>query len=261
MKVITRDLSYLKTDIKITPLTDFHLGSPQCNIKQIKKLLKKIEKDETAFCFLGGDIMDTTLKTSVGSVYENTMQPMEQLDFAVELLKPLADKGKILAIVGGNHEARISKDVGLDLTKLLACQLGIADVFCPETCLLFLKVGEKKHKKRPYQYISYITHGTGGGRRAGSKINRLVDLANIVDADVYYCGHTHQPASIKQDFIRPNYTNNSISQITRTFVNSSASLKYGGYGEVQGYSPSSISYPTVIYKGKGSDELGVRVVL
>lgn len=261
MKVITKDLSYLKDDIKITPLTDFHLGSPQCDIKKIKSLLKKIEKDKTAFCFLGGDIMDTTLKSSVGSVYQNSMQPMAQLDFAVELLKPLADKGRILAIVGGNHEARISKDVGLDLTKLLACQLGIADVFCPETCLLFLKVGEKKHKKRPYQYISYITHGSGGGRRDGGKINRLVDLAEIVDADVYFCGHTHLPATLKKDFIRPNYTNQSLSQITRTFVNSSAMLKYGGYGEVQGYTPSSIAYPQVIFKGKGTDKLEVRVIL
>ena len=250
MKTITRDLSYLQNDIKIIPFADFHIGDPNCNIKLIKELIKEVENDPYCFCLLGGDLMDSATKNSIGDSYNAKMSPADQLDCITELLEPLAIKNKILAVVGGNHEARIRKETSYDPTYLLCRNLNIDHLYSAETIVGFLKVGRKKSGgNKPFLYTFYLTHGHGGGRKAGGKVNSLEDLGNVVDVDIYFCGHTHLPVLFKKDYLRANYTNQTITQGTKLFINTSSALKYGGYGEIQGYTPAANAYPKVILNG------------
>ena len=99
-------------------------------------------------------------------------------------------------------------------------------------------------------YTIYLTHGSGGGRKEGGKIQRLVDYANIVDADIYICGHTHLPASVKTGFARPSAANNSITYCSKLFVNAAAKLQYGGYGDISGYKVPCIDTPRIILSGE-----------
>lgn len=98
-------------------------------------------------------------------------------------------------------------------------------------------------------YTMYLNHGNGGGRKIGGKVNRLSDLAGIVDADVYIHGHTHTPIVYRDRFIRVNYGNSSAAYTDRLFVNIASSLDYGGYGARQAYSPSSTETPTIYLDG------------
>jgi len=59
------------------------------------------------------------------------MSPQEQIKKAVELFSPVKDK--ILGVVNGNHERRISKVAGIDITEVMADKLGVryaGDEFC-----------------------------------------------------------------------------------------------------------------------------------
>ena len=94
-----------------------------------------------------------------------------------------------------------------------------------------------------------MAHGARGGRKEGGKLNALADLAEIVDADIYVCGHTHLPATFKNGFYRASAITSSVQYVTHTFVNTAAALNYGGYGEVQGYKPASKDYPVIILNG------------
>lgn len=105
------------------------------------------------------------------------------------------------------------------------------------------------HHGRKMMYSIYLTHGSGGGRKEGGKINRLADLATIVDADVYITAHTHLPATFKTGFFRTSASNSSVQYVSKLFVNTAAALDYGGYGDKQGYKPSSKDYPTIILSG------------
>ena len=99
-------------------------------------------------------------------------------------------------------------------------------------------------------YTIYCTHGSGGGRKEGAKAIRLADMANIVDADIYIHSHTHLPMIMKQGFYRVDRLNGSAQRVDKLFVNTSAMLNYGGYGEAYEFKPSSMDCPVIYLYSK-----------
>ena len=248
MKAIRADLPTDLRSVELLVLADYHYADPNSDHESIKRDLEYVATHDNAYCVLAGDILDCALKSSLGDVYVN-LSPMEELMFCSDLLKPIAHK--IVGVVKGNHEARHYKTNGVDMTYILAKQLGVEDKYSVDTALIFLRFGKDcaKHHFRPILYTIYLTHGTGGGRKEGGKIQRLVDLSTIVDADAYIMGHTHLPATLKTAYARPNPANSSITYCTKLFVNSAAKLDYGGYGDVGGYKPNAKDTPRIIFSG------------
>ena len=234
-------------------LADYHYADPNSDHEAIKRDLEYIKNHDNAYAVMAGDLLDCALKSSLGDCYVN-LSPMDELTACMDMFAPIAHK--VIGIVKGNHEARHYKTNGVDMTRILARQLGIEDKYSPDTALIFLRVGRDEKpctRHRPVLYTIYLTHGTGGGRKEGGKIQRLVDLSNIVDADIYICGHTHLPASIKTAFARPCPANNSITYCTKLFVNSAAKLNYGGYGDIGGYRPNAKDTPMILLSGTTKD--------
>ena len=248
MKAIKCDLPYAE-QIELHVMADRHFGDPHSDYRATVDSIEHIKNTPNAYCVLGGDLMDAAIAASVGDTYGASLQPMEQLKQCVKLFKPLADNGKILAVVPGNHEHRIYKQDGIDITALMCNQLGIADRYSNTTALLFIRFGKNNSHNRRHLYTMYVTHGSGGGRREGGKINRLVDLASIVDSDIYVMGHTHMPAIVRESFFRVSGSNSSVAEVEKLFVNTAAALKYGGYGDAQGYKPSSTTAPVIYLSG------------
>lgn len=253
MKTIRCDLSADIKSIDIIPLADFHIGDQMSDWNHIKALLKYIEETPRCYCTLGGDLMDTAIASSIGDTYGANIQPMEQLSTCVKLFEPIKDK--ILCVLHGNHENRIYKTDGIDITQLMCNQLGIAERYSPTTALLFVRLGKDsshggyKNSPRQQLYTIYLTHGAGGGRKEGGKINRLADLANIVDADIYVTAHTHLPAIFRTGYFRTNVNASSVTYVDKLFVNTASALEYGGYGDIAGYKPSSKEYPVITLDG------------
>lgn len=252
MKPIKIDLSENLKSIEILPVADYHWADPHSDHDKIMQDIAYIRDAENAYCILNGDLMDCAIASSVGDTYGATASPMEELRACVELFQPIADK--ILCVVPGNHEARHYKTNGVDLTELMCTQLGIAERYSPTAALLFIRFGMLDGKanshRRKVAYTMYVSHGNGGGRKEGGKIQRLVDLSTIVDADIYVCGHTHLPAMLKDGFARPCMANSSITYGTRLYVNTSAKLNYGGYGETGGYKVPCTDTPIIRLNGE-----------
>ena len=168
-------------------------------------------------------------------------------------IKGKSKKDKILAVTDGNHERRISRNDNISLPEIMCQQLGIGDLYCPTAVLLFIRVGQMssfKHKL-PACYTIYCSHGAGGGgRTAGGKINRLVDMAAIVDADIYIMSHVHQPAVLRTAYYRVSASNSSVQKVDKLFINTSAALNYGGYGELALYRPASTQTPLLFLNGR-----------
>jgi len=250
MKTIRFDLPGDLTSAEILPLADFHIGDAMSDWNHIQSLLKHIKDTPNCYAILGGDLMDTAIASSIGDTYAANLQPMRQLEFCTKLFEPIKDK--IICVLSGNHENRVYKNDGLDTTMMMCNQLGIGERYSSTTALLFLRVGRDRRtgfKGRQVCYTIYCTHGSGGGRKEGGKINRLVDLSGIVDADIYVTAHTHLPATLKTGYYRTSMSNSSVSFVEKLFVNTASALDYGGYGDVQGYKPSSKEYPRIILDG------------
>lgn len=251
MRAIKCDLPYADM-IEIHPMADLHIGDAHCDYKGILERLEYIKNTPNAYVILDGDLMDTAIANSVGDTYGASLNPMDQLKHCVKLFEPLANAGKILAILAGNHERRVMRHDGIDTTAIMASQLGLQDRYSDTTALLFVRFGlQTRHgsQKRPQLYTVYCCHGAGGGRLIGGKANRLEALAGIVDADIYCHAHTHAPLVFKQSFYRVSGSNSSVALVDKLFVNTAAALDYGGYGDYQGYKPASKQAPVIYLNG------------
>ncbi len=251
MKTIRIDLPADLEEIELYPLFDWHIGDSMSDAFLIENTLKRIKETPNAYCILGGDLMDTAIASSIGDTYSAHLQPMEQLKLCVKLFEPIKDK--ILCILPGNHENRVYKSDGIDTTEMMAAQLGLSGKYSETTALLFIRFGHETRRNsegRKMVYTVYATHGSGGGRKEGGKINRLADLAQIVDADVYLCGHTHLPAVFREGFYRVSKSNSAVQYVDRLFVNAAAALNYGGYGDKAGFKPASKQSPVIYLDGK-----------
>ena len=252
MKAIKCNLPY-EESIEVHPMADMHIGDSMSDYKLIMERIEHVKNTPNAYCILDGDLMDTAVCSSIGDTYGANLQPMEQLRQCVKIFEPIKDK--ILAVLPGNHENRVYKSDGLDITEVMCSQLGIPEKYSPTTALLFVRFGKNPARTphRPLLYTMYVTHGSGGGRKEGGKVNRLADLASIVDADIYIHAHTHLPLIFKESFYRTCSSNSSVALVDKLFVNTSAALNYGGYGDKAGFKPASKAAPVVYLDGTKHD--------
>ena len=239
---------------------DEHIGDEHCDMKRLLERIEYVKNTPNAYCILNGDIIDNATKTSIGDTYTQEFSPMEQLQKAVELFSPIKDK--CLCITHGNHENRTYRKEGINLSNLLARQLGLFDRYTPTSAVLFIRFGKETRGRkesngsenvRKVCYTMYVLHGSGGGRKEGAKAIRLADMASIIDTDIYIHSHTHLPMVMKQGFHRIDLRNNTVAHVDKLFVNTAANLKYGGYGEAGEFKPSSMDTPVIYLDGRRKD--------
>jgi hypothetical protein len=249
---IIHDLSSEIENLELVIFSDEHIGDPFCDMNFLKERIEYVKNNENVYCLLNGDIMDNATTTSVGDTYSQTYSPDQQIDIATELFMPIKDK--ILGITKGNHEHRTYKKEGIDIMKAVARNLGCLSFYSNTALLLFIKFGTcKKKPSSKMMYSVYMKHGAGGGLKEGAKAIRLADMANIVDADVYVHSHTHLAMALKEDFMRVDRLNCIAKPVTKLFVNTSANLNYGGYGETIGCKPASKDKPIICLSGHCRD--------
>ena len=241
-------------DARLYVLADEHIGDAHHDSLELEAKLDHIRHDDQAMVIVNGDLLNTALKHSVSDVYSEQMPLGAQIDYATKLLEPIKDK--IIAGTIGNHEYRAYKDAGIDVMAVVFANLGIADRYLREGGLIFIRLGQKgtnnhgrEHPPKLW-YSVYVTHGSGGGRKEGAKAIRLADMATTVDADIYIHSHTHMPMIMRKGYYRADPYNCTGVMVDRLFVNTAASLNFGGYGQMYEYSPSSKKSPVITLSGE-----------
>lgn len=251
MKVVRADLSPLLKSVELHAFADEHIGDNNCDMERLKERIKYVAETPNAYCILNGDILDYASRSSIGDIETREFNIMGQIQQGVELFTPI--KHKILCITNGNHENRAYRKEGIDLSKLIAMQLGLGDIYSPTSVMLFLRFGKAPNlhgrANDKVLYTIYTLHGSGGGRKEGAKAIRLADMASVVDADIYIHSHTHLPMIMKQGYFRTDRGNLTVTNVTKLFVNTSSNLDYGGYGEAQEFKPNSKDTPVIYLNG------------
>lgn len=251
MKVIKADLPKEIDRLNLHIFADEHIGDRHCDMERLKERIAYVASADNAYCILNGDILDYASRSSIGDIETRELNIMGQLEKAVELFSPIKDK--IICITNGNHEARGYRKEGFDMSRMIAMQLGLEDVYSQTSAFVFLRFGtaSKNHGKENAKtlYTLYVNHGSGGGRKEGAKAIRLADMASICDADIYIHSHTHLPMIMKQGFFRVDTQNSAVMNVTKLFVNTASNLDYGGYGASQEYKPNSKDTPVIYLNG------------
>lgn len=257
MNILTADLSQDIAELELYPLADLHIEDPLHDKQRAEQWRQEVLAASNRFIICNGDLVNAALRNSVTDTYNQTMSPNEAINAIADFLQPVSDR--ILAITEGNHERRFSKECGVNVMERVAKELGVYNQYSDSAFLLFISFGKSKGRQsRKTVYSVYCKHGSGGGKRPGSKANRLADMAEVVDADIYLVAHTHQPIAFRSLFYRCDYRNRKITPVEKVFVNTNAFLGYGGYAEEMGFPPATTRYPKIVFNGT---EREVKVVV
>ena len=253
LKIVTKDLGLYTDSAYIVPLSDLHIGA-EFDEKKFLGYRQWILDRPNAYCIMNGDIVDMATKNSIGGVYD-TLRPKEQRKYAIEMLRPLAEAGKILGYVDGNHEYRAQKDTDEFFGETLCEILGIPDLYSPDGLFLFLNVGHDRSKgeKSRITYSLYMLHGWSGSRRVGGKANNLESMANSVVADIYIASHTHSKIAFSRRTLMPDTRTKSLRWKKQLFVSAGSFLDWAGYAIKKGYNPSTLGSPRIRLDGTRHD--------
>lgn len=244
--------------ITIIPIADAHYGSREFNERRWTETIKRIQEDPNCFAVLVGDLLDTTLKDSVGNLYESTISPAMQKEWLYNELKPIA--GKILAACGGNHERRVTKATSLDPLYDVMLLLGCENVYRANICFMEVKLTYKfdgKDKQR-HSIKFAITHGSGGGQYIGSSANRVQNYGYAIEGiNCLVTGHTHKPVTFPVSKLV--FGNGAVVQRQFIVAVASSFLDYGGY-PIQKLMPPTAQTTTEIQLKFDRERFNIRVL-
>jgi predicted phosphodiesterase len=231
---------------------DLHVGDSECDDAMMRDAIKWLQAEPNRFALLAGDLLNMATKQGVSDVYGQTMSPKDQRRYMQQMLAPVADK--IIAVIRGNHDQRAEKEIGDDPIECLCAAVGVP--YFEDEAYLTLQVGHWRHKSKdkrsPVQYIGLMSHGHGGGRLSGGKLNSAMSARQILTADFYLSGHSHDPI-IKPDVCWETDSQGvSIIERQQMFIVCGASLKRKpgtGYASRFGYRPLATIWPILTLDG------------
>lgn len=206
--------------LNLYAIGDVHVGSPEHDDGVIRKKLQIIQDDPFGVLALCGDLGNFGLKASVSNVYKETMSPKEQIEHIYNLFEPVKDK--IVAAVPGNHEERITKEVGTCPMYDLCVRWGIRDVYRENVAILKLIFGTRNGKQQN-TFIGIVTHGSTRARH-----KKFISGFDGIDFAV--SGHTHTPEYSPHGKIRVNSIKASAAHVPYKEIVVDANMQPGGYG-------------------------------
>ena len=250
MKVIKRDLDTNIDKLTIIPISDVHIGDKTANIKAFKEVLERIKNEPNTYTIINGDICNFAFKNSKSDVYSESISPMNEILEAIKYLEEV--KSKILVLCSGNHEDRLARETNVDAMYLIAKQLGLEDLYSPSWWYLYLSFGKgEKGRKLNYTLTGYHGGSGMGGRKSGSKINRLEEMSQVVIADIYLMAHVHKPIATKGIIYTPYYQSKTLTKQEMYYLISNSFVEYeGSYAEKMGMIPSNNGITEAILDGK-----------
>lgn len=221
-----------KEGLILLPITDVHLGNKHANIAYFKKFVDYILKIPNCVTILNGDLAETATKSSVGmAMFEEDMNIPDQINNLYEILKPLADAGKILGMGPGNHEERVANLIGINPMQILADKLGV---------VYFGYQGFFRIVVNGIPYKCAFHHGAGGGGTMGSKVNTSMKMNKVIaNADLYFSGHTHGRFSHEDIIYVMDEESDELVAQKRLYVVGGSFVEYwGAYPEMKALAPS-----------------------
>ena len=247
-KILPLDL----TEVKIVVLSDLHYGNPYSSIRHFLRTVEFIKRNDNCFCFLNGDLCESTIRTSKGEIYKQVGSPDDQKHQVVDWLLPIKDK--ILGMTTGNHERRIYDIAGTDISSYIAERLEIP--YRSEGMLFKLSFGDynNRTKGKPFVFWSYITHGYGGARTRSAKAVKAERLSTMIHADWYAMSHDHVVNAAPNIYLMPDnrgmiggdgFLSGKVTAKREMLIKTNAYLKWGGYAEQGGFPPSDLFSPVI----------------
>ena len=196
------DLSSFSKVQGITLMSDLHIGAANVDYALIKRELD-IAYTHGDRILLGGDILDLILPSDHKRFLPSVLHPRLQgrndvlnaaVEWAVELLSPYATLIDVIGV--GNHETHIEKATSFDPVAAIIQQL--EQVVGRGSCISHGGYQSYIQYKLPKgnKFVIWYHHGSGKSGKTHLELKKLIDQAQVFDADLYWSGHSHCKASV-----------------------------------------------------------------
>ena len=215
-------------------LGDSHYGSPEFDEPRFLAMVDYC-RHNSIYVFLMGDMIELATRHSVGAgVYQQKFPGQTQYEVMVEWLKPLTKKKLIIGLHQGNHEERVYKESGVNISKQMARELAIP--YLGDACWNTFRVGQET-------YSIYSLHGRTGSKFDGTALLALERLAAPFHADLVAMGHAHK--CISSSILMQKVSHGMVVEHKKHLLITGSYLKYGGYAQTFGLPPSKLGSPKV----------------
>lgn len=201
--------------IEIVPIFDVHIGASSFMEKEFKETIEYIKNNKNVYCVIGGDLIDNAVLVGKNlGIFDNTLSPMQQIEKAIELLKPI--KNKILSICSGNHEFRSEKIAGINPLLIISSELGLQDVYRNALNIIKIKLGKREEHQRA-TYVVLVHHGSGTDSSALKKDYSYISTFD--GADVIVTGHVHK-GKFEQNLrhVIDTHNNKLVNKVITTII-------------------------------------------
>ena len=142
------------THINIYGMSDAHIGAKESSLATLRAWVRTVLDDPYGYVIIAGDMINNGIKDSKTNVYEEVMPPRQQKRVCAEIFKPLADAGRILAWIPGNHEERSARSVDDDPSYDICVALGIEDVW--RLTVQLLKSASAPQRKTGRSHTAFV---------------------------------------------------------------------------------------------------------
>ena len=267
-------ISYKRPDVFwLYPLGDIHAGTIHCAEQEIKNKVKEIAETPNAYWVGLGDYCEFI--TPKDKRWEPSQQCIpdwlhqdniaeDQQNYIINLFEPIKDK--CLGLMYGNHENSIRLQNHANVHKNICDKLGVSNL--GYSCFLNLRFRRCGHTSKDHHGVGHLvkccfTHGTGGARTEGGKINYLKEFMGSFEASIYGYAHVHAIQIFSPQALAVNEglkitAKGKVGALTGCWFRTYTQGEIASYGEMKVYKPSRIGCPRFyIVPDKG--ELGVEV--
>ncbi len=175
---------------------DLHADRREFDEGRCKAYMRHIAADPLSVAIFVGDALDGRIPGrkyfDADCVRVDFLQHLKSyvnhgLDVLEDLFKPLVKAKVPLVMVSGNHDEYLEE---IGLTAELVKRLGGNTKYLGGEGFVRIRTGPKNTTNQRTTVV-YATHGSGGGKKPGSKVNAMQSYFEWVDADVVMAGHVH----------------------------------------------------------------------
>lgn len=258
MEVATRKIQIdSRSDtVKLTFIGDVHLGGRDCDVKLLRRCIKKIKDDKDHYWFGMGDYAEfinmTDKRFDPAELEEGTRADVlnklmaRQADRVVAELEPIKDT--CLGLLEGNHEKKLELRSGVDPYENICRDLRHKvewDLRLGYCAIVKIRI-ERKGSTGTQKIKVCMHHGRGGGRRTGGSVNSTEDMARIFPfCNIYVRGHDHRRYAIVESVVDVADSKDKLIDLHRAYGDSGTFKKTfqqgsTGYGEMAMFPPTSL---------------------
>ncbi len=223
--------------VRVIFMGDIHIGYPTSRIDKAQEMIDWALK--TRCYVIGmGDYMESGLTTSIGdSVYQQKLNPQEQMDKVIEMFKPVAEAGLLIGLHCGNHENRILKNTSIDVTRIICDILKVP--YLGYACWTLAKVGSQN-------YTIYSEHGCSGSKFKHTKLKAVMDLLLWIHADIVAMAHVHSETVEESVYQYVDLRSGTVKHANSLVLLTGSYMDYdGSYGQAHNFPIMSLGSPKV----------------